>query len=159
VDVYSARISPSATVAEGVSYDVLVDRIREYTLHAAFARVADRHDWEQEELRRNGLRALELFHDGSAVWHDAAAFDATRADESRSGGLAAFDERNELDPELEIRLDRDLRERWRIAGYLVASLTGDMKRLFEELETDARDCAEGARAELLAELLRGCVPP
>jgi hypothetical protein len=138
-----------------VDYDTLLEQIAEYTLRAAFAHAVDQHDWEQEELRRKGLRALELFHNGRAVWRDRVAFEESLAEGTRSGNPDRFDEGNELDPELVERIDRDLLERWRLAGYLVPSLSLDMKRLFAELEADAADCAREAREELMSNLLKG----
>jgi hypothetical protein len=155
VDLFSARISPSACIAESVDYDTLLAQIAEYTLRAAFAHSVDQHDWEQEELRRKGLRALELFHNGRAVWRDEVAFEESLAEVTRSGDLARFDGANELNPELVDCIDRDLLERWRLAGYLVPSLALDMKRLFAELEADAADCARDAREELMTDLLNG----
>jgi hypothetical protein len=154
VDLFSARISPSACIAESVDYDTLLEEIAEYTLRAAFAHAVDQHDWNQEELRRKGLRALELFHNGRAVWRDRVAFEESLA-EACSGDQDRFDRCNELDPELSERIDRDLIERWRLAGYLVPSLALDMKRLFAELEADAADCARDAREELMSNLLKG----
>jgi hypothetical protein len=155
VDLFSARISPSVCIADGVDYDTLLERIAEYTMRAAFAHAVDQHDWDHEELRRKGLRALELFHNGRAVWLDPVGFEESVAEVTRTGDLARFDAANELDPELAEHIDRDLQERWRLAGYLVPSLALDMKRLFSELEADAADCARGAREGLLADLLSG----
>jgi hypothetical protein len=155
VDLFSARISPSACIAQSVDYDALLEQIAEYTLHAAFAHAVDQHDWDQEELRRKGLRALELFHNGRAVWRDRVAFEESKAEAIRAGDLRRFEGANELDPELAERIDRDLLERWRLAGYLVPSLALDMKKLFAELEADAADCAREAREELMSNLLTG----
>jgi hypothetical protein len=155
VDFYSARISPSVYIAESVGYDMLLERIAEYTLRAAFAHGVDQHDWDQEELRRRGLRALELFHNGRAVWGDPIAFEESLAEVTQTGDLQRFDGANELDPELAERVDRDLLHRWRLAGYLVPSLALDMKRLFAELEADAADCAQEAREDLIVRLLSG----
>jgi hypothetical protein len=155
LDVFSARISPSACIAQSVDYDTLLEQIVEYTLRAAFAHAVDQHDWDQEELRRKGLRALELFHNGRAVWRDRVAFEESLAEVTRTGDVPRFDGANELDPELAERIDRDLQERWRLAGYLVPSLALDMKKLFGELEADAADCAREAREELMSELLSG----
>jgi hypothetical protein len=155
VDLFSARISPSAPIADSVEYDTLLERIAEYTLRAAFAHATDQHDWDQEELRRNGLRALELFHNGRAVWRDRIAYEQSLAEVTLTGDYPRFERANELDPELCERLDRDLCERWRLAGYLVPSLALDMKKLFCELEADAADCARAAREELMSNLLSG----
>ena len=155
MDLFSARISPSACIAESVDYDTLLERITEYTLRAAFAHAADQHDWDQEELRRRGLRALELFHNGRAVWRDRVAYEQSLAEVTLTGDYPRFERVNELDPDLSERLDRDLRERWRLAGYQVPSLALDMKKLFGELEADADDCAREAREALMADLLSG----
>jgi hypothetical protein len=155
VDLFSARISPSACIAERVDYDTLLEHIVEYTLRAAFAHAVDQHDWEQEELRRKGLRALELFHNDRAVWQDRVAFEQSLAEVTLTGDYPRFEGANELDPELSERIDRDLQERWRLAGYLVPSLALDMKKLFCELEADAADCAREAREALMSNLLSG----
>jgi hypothetical protein len=158
VHLYSARISPSARIAEDVEYDTLIERMCEYTLRAAFARATDDYDWEQDELRRKGLRVVEFLHDGRAIWQDRAAFEQSLA-EARTAAIPGFGERNELDPELPERVDRDLRERLRRAGYLVPSLALDMKRLFAELEADVIDCTLKARERLLNHLLRTSAQP
>jgi len=154
VDLYSARISPSARIADDVDYETLLERLVEFALRAAFARAADEHSWEQEELRRNGLGAVELFHDRRAVWQDRESFEQSATEGCGARGHAAFEETNELDPGLLERLDRDLQERWRARGYHVAGLARDMKQLFAELEADATDRSREAREELLADLLR-----
>ena len=64
-----------------------------------------------------------------------------------------FNDLNELDTTLYPRLDRDLRARWRRAGYRVPSLCSDMKKLFAELERDVTDSAANARENLLGEIL------
>jgi hypothetical protein len=158
VDLYSARVSPSACIAEDVDYETLLERIAEYTLRAAFARAADQHDCDQENLRLNGLRAIELFHGGRAVWQDRVAFEQLLADAAATGGQGSFERANELDAALVARIDRDLQERWRVGGYLVPSLALDMKRLFSELEADALDSARTAQARLLTDLLRSAGP-
>jgi hypothetical protein len=158
VDLYSARVSRSASIAEDVDYVTLLQRIAEYTLRAAFARAADRHDCDQENLRLKGLRAIELFHDGRAIWQDRVAFEQLRADAAAGGGQSAFEQANELDLDFVPRIDRDLRERWRVGGYLVPSLALDMKKLFSELEADALDSASNAQSLLLSELLRSTGP-
>jgi hypothetical protein len=155
VDLFSARISSSACIAESVDYDTLLEQIAVYTLRAAFAHAVDQHDWDQEELRRKGLRAVELFHNGRAVWRDQVAFEQSLEEVTRSGDARQFERANELDPELAERIDRDLRERWRLVGYMVPSLALDMKKLFAELEADAADCAREAREELMSNLLSG----
>jgi hypothetical protein len=158
VSVYSARVSPSACIAKDVDYDTLLECIAEYTLRAAFARAADQHDCDQESLRLGGLGAIELFHDGRAVWQDRVEFERLLNDAAGDDELGRFERANELNPELLLRLDRDLLERWRVAGYLVPSLALDMKKLFGELEADALDSARAAQHGLLTELLRAGGP-
>lgn len=158
MDVYSVRIAPSAHVAESVSYEQLLNDIVAYTVRAAFARTFDQHDWEQDELRRKGLRAIELFHNGRAVWYDRPSFEDLR-DESVLPGIcseavATFEKCNELDPDRFARLDRDLCRRWRDSGYLVESLTLDMKGLFDEIETDLRARVDEVREELITEIIQ-----
>jgi hypothetical protein len=151
VDRYSARISPSACIAEDVEYENLLDRLAEYALRAAFARAADENDWEQDELRRKGLGAVELYHNGRAVWQDPVSFQQCRSEDAGAG--ARFDLGNELDPGLLERLDADLRKRWRACGYMVSSVASNMKKLFDQLQDDAAERSREAREELLAELL------
>jgi hypothetical protein len=153
VDLYSARISPTARIAEDVDYENLLERIAEYTLRAAFAHAIDEHDWEQEELRRKGLGAIELFHNARAVWFDGIEFERLAA-EARALKCPSFETGNELDPALCERIDGDLQARWRRAGYPVTSLAADMRQLFAELEADAMDRSREARASLLSDVLR-----
>ena len=151
MDRYSARISPSACIAEDVDYEDLLERLAAYALRAAFARVADENDWEQEELRRKGLGAVELYHNGRAVWLDPVSFGQCRSEDAGAG--TRFDSRNELDPDLVERLDGDLRSRWRACGYSIPSVACDMKILFAQLGEDATECSREARKKLLEELL------
>lgn len=162
-DVYSVRIAPSARVAENVSYEQLLNEIVAYTVRAAFARAFDRHDWEQEEFRRRGLRAIELFHDGRAVWRDRLCFEDLSDESARPGvcseAAATFEKCNELDPSQFERLDRDLCRRWRDSGYLVQSVALDMKALFDEIEADLRARVEEVREELITEIVQtGALP-
>jgi hypothetical protein len=154
MDRYSAQISPSAQIAENVCYQTLLERIFEYTLRSALARANDRHDWEQDQLRRRGLGAIELLHNGRAVWQDRGAFEQFLSDETRTGTIAQFERDNELNAELLERVDRDLRECWRRAGYMVSDLCSDMKKLFAELESEEADRARGADEAFVAEVLR-----
>jgi hypothetical protein len=154
MDRYSAQISPSAHIAENVSYETLLERILEYTLRSALARANDRHDWEQDQLRCRGLRVIELFHNGRAVWQDRAAFEEFLSDETRTGTIVQFERDNEVNVELLERVERDLRERWRCAGYMVSDLCSDMKKLFAELEADGADRERGATEAFVAEVLR-----
>jgi hypothetical protein len=151
---YSARVSESNFFADRVGYDELVNRIIEFTIRAAVARSADASDWEHEELRRGGLGALQVFRDGKAIWTDATAFEGELTEARRERCECKFKRMNDLDPALYERMDRDLVDRWRRAGYQTPSLTSDMKRLFLELEREAADRAEDARANLVGEILR-----
>ncbi|HEY5427210.1 MAG TPA: hypothetical protein VIJ77_11720 [Candidatus Tumulicola sp.] len=135
-----------------------MDSMVEYILRAAFARAFDQEDWEHDELRRKGLGAVELFHNGRAVWEDRPAFERARREfvlpDRPSDAAGAFETRNELAPEMFARLDRDLSRRWRQSGYLVYSLTPDMKRLFKQLEDDLRARVREAREDLVGEILQ-----
>ncbi len=150
--LYSARIGESHSLGENIAYQVLLLRIVEFTVRAALARCVDESEWEHELLRTKGLEALEIFRDGRAVWSDRPLFEAERA-EARRERDSRFEERNELDPSLYKRLDRDLRVAWRRAGYETPSLLREMKKLFVELESDATDRATGAREGLVVEIL------
>jgi len=151
---YSVRIGESHCIAEGVPYDALLDRIVEFTIRAAVARSADESEWEHEELRRKGLTALQLFRNRRAVWDDRAIFEAELAEARRENVGERFEAANELDPTLCADLDRDLRARWRRAGYEVPCLQHEMKVLFSELERDAADRATRAREGLLGDVLK-----
>ena len=152
---YTARVGDSHCVAENVTYDELLARIVERTVRGAVSRSIDESEWEDEELRRRGLAALAIHRDGKAVWADPKIFEA-ELDAARSKHIEArFKKNNELDPALYDRIDRDLRTRWRLAGYDVPSLRNDMKKLFVQVEKDADSRASGVRAELIDELVRG----
>lgn len=155
MDLYSARIWPSARIVADVEYEVLIERIAEFTLRGAFSRITDEQNWEHEELRLKGLAALELFHNARAVWTDPIGFEEALA-EAYDG---TFHEANELDVDLLERIDRDLQSRWRRAGYPVLTLATDMKKLFARLETAAGDCSRNARERLLDELLQAAANP
>ncbi|MBV8723613.1 MAG: hypothetical protein JO277_15790, partial [Candidatus Eremiobacteraeota bacterium] len=71
---YTARIG-SGSIAEDLSYAKLLERTLEFVLRAAVAKAIDEFAWEQEELRRSGLRAIEFVRDGKAIWWDAEAFE------------------------------------------------------------------------------------
>jgi len=152
--LYSARIGESCSIAERITYDDLLQRIIEFTIRAALARCIDETDWEQEQLRRNGLDALQIVRNGKAVWNAPEVFHKELA-AARRAKDARFERNNELDPTLYDRLDNDLRAQWRRAGYQTPSLLHDMKRLFIELERDAADRAADAREGLLSDLLKG----
>jgi hypothetical protein len=148
------RIAEAHTVAEHVPYDELVKCIIECTVRGALARTVDESEWEQEELRRKGLAALQIFRDGKAIWTDSGQFSASLDEARRTGNLSTFEERNELDTTLLQRIDRDLRARWGRAGYRTLSLIHNMGRLFKEIERDTRSRAADAREGLAAELFR-----
>lgn len=152
--LYSARIGESHCIADRVTYDTLLNRIVEFTIRAALARCVDECEWEQDELRRKGIGALQIFRNDKAVWADSATFERELAEARREHVEERFRNTNEADPELHQRLDDDLRARWRAAGYQSPSLARDMKKIFCELERDASERAEVARESLVAELLR-----
>jgi hypothetical protein len=162
VGVYSARIMPSADLAENVTYDMLQRTVFEYTLRAAFAWAFDQHDWEQEELRRKGLAAVELFHNGRAVWNDQTLFHESAAAfaicDATPDATETFNRSNELDPSLLAYLDRDICRRWELSGYLVQSVATEMKPLFEQLQADVQDRANEAREQLYLEVISTAFP-
>jgi len=151
--LYSARIGDSYSIGERMQYEALLRRIMEFTIRAAIARSIDESEWEHEELRHKGLGALAILRGGKAIWIDGELYARELAEAKRERD-PRFEQSNELDPVLFERLDCDLRERWRRAGYDVPCLMHDMKKLFTELERDASDRAAGAREDLLAELLK-----
>jgi hypothetical protein len=151
---YSVRIGESRCIAEDVSYDALLARIVEFTIRSAVARSIDESEWEHEELRRKGLSALQVFRNGKALWDDAAMFETEFAEARREHVGNRFESTNEPDAAFYEKLDRDLRLRWRHAGYETPSLQQNMKRLFKELERDVADRAADARESLLSEVLR-----
>ena len=154
IPLYVARIGESHRLADGVSYPALLNRIMEFTIRAALARSVDECEWEQDELRRRGLDAIQIFRDGKAIWADSAAFEHELTEARRERVEQRFRDANEADPALYLRLDDDLRARWRAAGYETPSLASDMKKIFAELERDAAERAEVARQSLIGELLR-----
>ena len=160
---FTARIGPSIVVAEDVSYATLLRKIVLFTLDAAVARSSDSSAWEQEELRRKGLAALELSRGGKAIWTDSEIFEAEFSAAGIDGATAEFLADNQLDRRILGRLDRDLRQVWRQAGYEAPCLIHDMKRLFSELEADIGESAAGARGAFVDEIVRATssweVPP
>jgi hypothetical protein len=152
--IYSARIGESLCIAEGVPYEALLRQIIEFIVRAAVARSIDENDWEHEELRRRGLSVLQIFRNGKAVWTDPSGFEAELAEARRERVEQRFNDRNELDPDLYLKLDENLRETLCRAGYKAPSLLTDMKKLFIELERDAADHAAGAREGLVGEILK-----
>jgi hypothetical protein len=153
MDRYTARLGGSVSIAEDVSYDELLKSLIEFTLRAAMARASDQSTVEHEELRLKGLSAIELFRNSRAVWTDAALFERELAEARREGIQGVFMERNELDPEVYDKLNGQLRDWWRRAGYESDCLTKCMKRLFTELESDASDRAADAREQFVGEVL------
>jgi hypothetical protein len=153
VDRYTVRIAESYCIVENATYDALLARLVEFTVRAAVARCVDENGWEHEQLRRKGLRALQIFHNGKAAWDDAESFEIERAEACREHIASRFNASNELDSDVYTRLDRDLCALWRTAGYQTPSLLHDMKQLFSEIEHDAADRADDARGALLQELL------
>jgi hypothetical protein len=151
--LYSARIGESHCIAARVPYNVLLDRIVEFTIRAALARCADECDWEHDELRRKGIGALQIFRNDKALWADPAMFERELAEARREQIEERFRRTNEADAALYVRLDNDLRARWRAAGYESPSLASDMKKIFGELERDAAERVEVARENLVVELL------
>jgi hypothetical protein len=150
---YSARMEESVNIAEDVAYERLSTDILEFTVRAAIARSGDESEWEYDELRRRGLSGIQIFRNGKAIWTDSNIFEVELAEARRSKCEGRFDEMNELDPTFLEELDRNLRQRWRLAGYEVSSLLGTMKALFSELESDVRDRVADARRALTDEIL------
>lgn len=139
---YSARIGP-ALITPNVPYDDLVGKVLEFLLRAAIAEATDQFDWEHEELRRGGLSAIEFFREGKALWWDRESFEAEQADPAG----------NELDAAFFDRLDQDLRDRLRRAGYDVPPLIACTKALYVEIAAEVADRYAGAREALVLEIL------
>lgn len=151
---YSARIGEAHRIGVDVPYRGLLLGLMAFTVRAAVARCADESDWEHEQLRRNGLSALQLSRDDKALWDDTQIFTEELAEARREGVGQQFQAQNELDPAFFERLDRDLRSRWGRLGYQTPSLRVDMKTLFLELERDVADRTTSARERMLAEFLQ-----
>ncbi|MFY9740120.1 MAG: hypothetical protein WAK11_13880 [Candidatus Cybelea sp.] len=156
--LYTARMEESVNIAEDVAYERLSTGILEFTVRAAIARTEDESEWEHEELRRRGLSSIQIFRNGKAIWTDRDIFEAELAEARRSKCEGHFAERNELDATFLEELDRNLRHRWRLAGYEVPSLLRSMKVLFSELESDVRDRIADARQALTDEILASACP-
>ncbi|HLY02302.1 MAG TPA: hypothetical protein VKR56_07360 [Candidatus Cybelea sp.] len=150
---YTARLEGSAGIIQDVEYEWLAAGILELTVRAAMARSRDESEWEHEELRRRGLGCLQIFRNGKAIWSDCDNFEAELAEAKRSDSEAHFKASNELDPAFLEALDRDIRRRWRLAGYEVPSLLESMKVVFSELEADAKDRIAHARQAFADEIL------
>src|ERR1700678_3384806 len=153
LDRYSAQIGESCCIARRETYGTLLTRIVEFSLRAAMARSVDEMEWEQEQLRRRGLSALQIFKNGKAVWEDRPMYESELAEARREGIDERFQAANEADAGLYQKIDDDLCARWRSLGYATPTLGHDMKRLFAELARDAAERADEARKRLLAELL------
>lgn len=151
-DRYSIRIG-GTSIAENVSYKDLLSSVVRFTVEAAVARAADLDEWAFEELRRRGLQALEVTHNGKAVWCDAADFESERSAAIAQGAGEAFDAANELQVDLCEHLDAHLRELWQRAGYATNSLVNGMRPLFAELEHDATERARSAQNGLVTEII------
>jgi hypothetical protein len=151
---YSAYIGTSVAIAEDVPYAILLRDIVRFTAEAAAARCADDARWEQEELRKKGLSALELYRDGKAVWEERRNFDSELAEARVTGCGADFVAANQLDAALLAHLDRDLRKLWRQAGYDAHALIHNMKRLFSELEADIGASSARARRAFVDEIAK-----
>lgn len=152
-DRFTARIEGSVLIAQDVPYPVLVGNIVRYTVEAAVARSSDASLWQHEQLRRKGLAVIACARNAKAIWTDAAAFSLELNEARREGAVERFESTNELNPDFYVRLDVDVCERWRRAGYDVSDLTRDMRVLFAELERDAADRAADAKNDLIDEIL------
>lgn len=150
---FTARIGRGASIAEDATYEELVDRVFEFVVRAAIAKANDRSTWEEEELRREGLKRIEFAKEGKALWWDLDAFDAEKTEAKRERCPELFLSQNEFDGSFFDTIDSDLRERLRNAGYATASLFGDMKEVYREIAADAIDRYAKANESLIAEIL------
>jgi hypothetical protein len=151
---YSVRIGEAHCIGVDMAYEALLARVMEFTFRAAVARSEDESEWEQEQLRRGGLCALQLFRNDKAIWDNPQTFADELAEARREDVAGRFRAQNELDPAFYERLDCDLRARWRRFGYETPSLRDDMKVLFWQLERDAAERAADARKRLLADFAK-----
>jgi hypothetical protein len=149
---YTARID-GLCIGEDLAYEELVERTLEFILRAAIAMTGDDFSWEQEELRRGGLREIAFSRNGKALWWDAATFEAEQREAGREHIARRFAGANELDPAFLDRLDRDLTERLRQAGYATPSLVAGMKELFHQLVADANDRSAEAVESIVTDVL------
>ena len=150
---YSAWIGEARSIALDMPYEALLRGLMAFVARAAVAGAADQSDWEQEQLRRQGLGSLQLSRDDKALWDDPQTFAEELAEARLEGVEARFQAQNELDPAFYERLDDDLRARWRHLGYDAPSLRDNMKPLFLELQRDVADAASRAMERMLAGLL------
>jgi len=158
VPLYTVRIGERDCFARAVTYDDMLRRIVERTLHAALARSIDAGDWEDEQLRRQGLESLQIYEGTRAIWSDRALYEHELAASRTLNADDSFVKENMVDPDLYDRLDRDLRRLWRTAGYTVTSLRNSMKPLFHEIEKDTNRYAEHARESVATDVMRLLFP-
>lgn len=152
IERYTARIGHGVSIAEDVTYDELVDRVLEFVVRAAISRANDDCCWEEDELRRQGLRAVEFLRDGRALWWDCNAFEAESRAAKRARSEKQFAVQNELGESFYRMLAEDLRERFRRVGYSASELFTDMKDIFREIAADASDRTIQAKESLVAEI-------
>lgn len=146
-------MAEGVSIAEGVAYDELVVRVLQFVIEAALARAADRFGWEQEQLRRDGLRAIQFARDGRALWWDGEAFAAEEAGALRMGERDRFVAANEIDPGFWKKLDRDLRTKLRRAGYATGPLILNMRGIFKHIAAEAEERSAHAQTKLVEEIL------
>jgi hypothetical protein len=151
-DRYTIRVA-GCVVVQNALYALLLKNLVRFTVEAAVAHSADESSWDQDQLRRRGLDALEVARDGKALWSDGVSFNAELAQARQRREATEFTARNELDPEFCARLDGDLRRLLRQAGYDVPSLMHTMKPFFAEIDTDLRASASGARKAFIEEIV------
>jgi len=150
---FTARIGHGVSIAEDVSYDELVDCVLEFVVRAAIAKANDYCSWEEEELRRQGLNAIGFVRDGKALWWDRDSFEVEYAEAEREGSAELFASQNEFGGAFFEKMDSDLRERLRRAGYAARPLFTDAKDLYREIAADASDRSAQARESLVAEIV------
>jgi hypothetical protein len=150
---FTVRIGDGVSIVEDASYSELVERVLEFVVRAGMAKASDDCNWEEEELRRRGLRVLEIVRDGKALWWDPDAFEAESREATREGAHKEFVARNEAGESLLEGLDSDVRERLRCAGYATRSLLGGMEDLYAQIAADASERSAQAREGLLVEIL------
>jgi len=156
--LFTVRIGEQQYIAEAVTYEAMLRQIMERIIRAAIARSIDMAEWEDEQLRREGLGSLLIFEGSRAIWTEPFLYEDELVAARRLHADELFVKNNVLDPDFYARLDDDLRELWRAAGYEVPSLREDMKRLFAELEKDAARYAEHARQSVVSDILHLLFP-
>lgn len=150
---YTARLAEGGSIAENVAYGELVTRVLQAIIEAALAKASDRFSWEQEQLRRNGLRAIEFARDGRALWSDREVFDAEEAGAARGRVRGRFAAENEMDGNFLKKLDYDLRQRLQRAGYATGPVTANMRKVFEQIACEAEERSARAQRQLLDEIV------